>query len=79
MGASRIYGIREILAANEHETTPHSLAPGVACLVGMLLAEGFWDALFFAMAATPLAWGGARRIALSKQAHRPTGASNKPR
>lgn len=38
----------------------------LACLggiVGMLLAESAWDWLFFAMAALPLAAGGARRAA----------------
>lgn len=37
-------------------------------IVGMLLAESAWDWLFFAMAALPLAAGGARRVAARQMA-----------
>lgn len=33
----------------------------VAGIVGMLLSDGAWDLLFFAMAAVPLAFGAWRR------------------
>ncbi|WP_187775671.1 hypothetical protein [Luteimonas suaedae] len=40
----------------------------IAGIVGMLLAEGAWDWLFFAMAASPLAAGGMRRAATRRNA-----------
>lgn len=52
-------------------TLPLVMSLALLCIVGiagMLLAEGAWDWLFFAMAAAPLALGGGRRISIRSRA-----------